>query len=51
MRYEELGSQLACEAGAAYMLLEGCYGNTLQDVENNLCRLEVSLNLIFTYPS
>ncbi|KAK4166630.1 hypothetical protein QBC43DRAFT_342722 [Cladorrhinum sp. PSN259] len=37
--YEGLGSQLAADAGAIYMLLEGFYGNTLQDVEPDLCNL------------
>ncbi|KAH7009377.1 uncharacterized protein B0I36DRAFT_401714 [Microdochium trichocladiopsis] len=30
--YEGPGSQLAADAGAIYMLLEGFYGNTLQDI-------------------
>ncbi|KAK3186783.1 hypothetical protein K4F52_004529 [Lecanicillium sp. MT-2017a] len=34
-------SELATAAGAAYMLLEGFHGNTLQDVGGNLCNLEV----------
>ncbi|KND90051.1 hypothetical protein TOPH_05339 [Tolypocladium ophioglossoides CBS 100239] len=32
-------SLLAAEAGAAYMLLEGFYGNTLRDVEFDICNL------------
>jgi hypothetical protein len=40
--YEGPGSQLAAEAGALYMLLEGFYGNTLQDVAFDICRLPVS---------
>lgn len=39
--YEGPGSQLAADAGAIYMLLEGFYGNTLQDVEPDLCNLPV----------
>ncbi|KIH87103.1 hypothetical protein SPBR_04974 [Sporothrix brasiliensis 5110] len=31
--YEPAGSQLASALGAPYMLIEGFYGNTLQDVE------------------
>ena len=41
--YEGPGSRLAAEAGAAYMLLEGFRGNTLQDVEFNMCTLSVSI--------
>ncbi|KAK7968741.1 hypothetical protein PG988_007814 [Apiospora saccharicola] len=37
--YEGPGSQLATEAGAAYMLLEGFYGNTLQDVTEDILSL------------
>ncbi|KAJ2989404.1 hypothetical protein NUW58_g3484 [Xylaria curta] len=37
--YEGVGSQLAAHAGAPYMLLEGFYGNTLQDVEFDICNL------------
>ncbi|KAJ0167558.1 hypothetical protein CTA2_1848 [Colletotrichum tanaceti] len=37
--YEAPGSQLAADAGAVYMLLEGLYGNTLQDVEPDICNL------------
>ncbi|KAI0403040.1 hypothetical protein F4802DRAFT_329819 [Xylaria palmicola] len=37
--YEGVGSQLAARAGAPYMLLEGFYGNTLQDVEFDMCDL------------
>lgn len=39
--YEGPGSKLAADAGAVYMLLEGFYGNTLQDVEPDLCSLSV----------
>ncbi|KAK4170705.1 hypothetical protein QBC36DRAFT_296038 [Triangularia setosa] len=41
--YEGPGSQLAADAGAIYMLLEGFYGNTLQDVEPDLCKLSVAI--------
>jgi hypothetical protein len=40
--YEELGSQRAVDAGATYMLLEGFYGNNLQNVEFDICNLEAS---------
>ncbi|KAJ8126132.1 hypothetical protein O1611_g7507 [Lasiodiplodia mahajangana] len=40
--YEGVGSQLAAHAGAPYMLLEGFYGNTLQDVEFNICNLHTT---------
>ncbi|KAK4118166.1 hypothetical protein N657DRAFT_651579 [Parathielavia appendiculata] len=40
--YEGPGSQLAADVGAAYMLLEGFYGNTLQDVEFDICNLPVA---------
>ncbi|KAK8149917.1 hypothetical protein G3M48_005009 [Beauveria asiatica] len=40
--YEGPGSQLAADAGATYMLLEGFYGNTLQDVEFDMCNLSVA---------
>ncbi|KAK3367599.1 hypothetical protein B0H63DRAFT_504501 [Podospora didyma] len=33
------GSRYAVDAGAIYMLLEGFYGNTLQDVEFNILKL------------
>ncbi|KAI1809643.1 hypothetical protein GGS20DRAFT_267213 [Poronia punctata] len=36
--YEAVGS----EVGAPYMLLEGFYGNTLQDVEFNICNLPIT---------
>ncbi|KAF5020423.1 hypothetical protein F66182_7550 [Fusarium sp. NRRL 66182] len=39
--YEGPGSQLAIDAGAAYMLIEGFYGNTLQDVVPNLFNLSL----------
>ena len=40
--YEGPGSQRATDAGAIYMLIEGFYGNTLQDVAPDLCSLPVS---------
>ena len=43
--YEGPGSQLAADVGVAYMLLEVFYGNTLQDVEFDICNLPVSLIL------
>lgn len=39
--YEGSGSDLASSVGAPYMLLEGFYGNTLQDVEFDMCNLPV----------
>ncbi|KAK3384498.1 hypothetical protein B0T24DRAFT_515081 [Lasiosphaeria ovina] len=41
--YEGPGSQLAADAGAIYMLLEGFYGNTLQDIEPDLCNLSTAI--------
>lgn len=38
---EGITSDLASSAGAPYMLLEGIYGNTLQDVEFDICDLPV----------
>lgn len=40
--YEGPGSQLATDAGAIYMLIEGFYGNTLQDIAPDLCDLSAS---------
>lgn len=40
--YEGPGSQLAGDAGAFYMLLEGFYGNTLQDIAPDLCSFPIS---------
>ncbi|CAM1503419.1 Fc.00g081950.m01.CDS01 [Cosmosporella sp. VM-42] len=40
--YEGPGSQLAINAGAAYMLIEGFYGNTLQDIAPDICSLSFS---------
>jgi len=39
--YEGPGSQRAANVGAAYMLIEGFYGNTMQDVQFNICELPV----------
>lgn len=39
---EGIGSRQAAIAGAPYMLIEGFYGNTLQDVEFDICDLPVS---------
>ncbi|ERS95208.1 hypothetical protein HMPREF1624_08419 [Sporothrix schenckii ATCC 58251] len=39
--YEPAGSQLASALGAPYMLIEGFYGNTLQDVQFDMCDLPV----------
>ncbi|KAJ8065174.1 hypothetical protein OCU04_005886 [Sclerotinia nivalis] len=41
LAYEGLGSQMAANVGAAYMLIEGFYGNTLQDVQFNICELPI----------
>lgn len=43
--YEGPGTRLAADVGATYMLLGGFYGNTLQDVEFDICKLPVSLML------
>ncbi|KAI1755397.1 hypothetical protein F4782DRAFT_403614 [Xylaria castorea] len=40
--YEGAGSQLAAHVGAPYMLLEGFYGITLQDVEFDICNLHTT---------
>ncbi|CAK7264309.1 hypothetical protein SEPCBS119000_000922 [Sporothrix epigloea] len=40
--YEPAGSERAAAAGAPYMLLEGFYGNTLLDVEFDMCFLPES---------
>ncbi|KFY16084.1 hypothetical protein V492_01576 [Pseudogymnoascus sp. VKM F-4246] len=37
--FEGPESERATEAGAMYMLIEGFYGNTLQDVQFNICDL------------
>lgn len=37
--YEPPGSQQAVAVGACYMLIEGFYGNTLQDVKFDICNL------------
>jgi hypothetical protein len=47
--YEDHESQLAINAGAAYMLLEGFYGNTLQDIVPDLCSLPVGEGLLCRY--
>jgi hypothetical protein len=47
--YEGPGSRRAAAAGAMYMLLEGFYGNTLQDVEFDLCSLLVSKDPAFCF--
>lgn len=39
---EGMGSRQAGIVGAPYMLIEGFYGNTLQDVEFDICDLPVS---------
>lgn len=44
--YEPPGSRRAAEVGAAYMLLEGFYGNTLQDIEFDMCQLPVGFRFL-----
>lgn len=39
--YEDAESQGATDVGAAYMLIEGFYGNSMQDVQFNICELPV----------
>lgn len=39
--YEAPGSARAAKAGAPYMLIEGFYGNLLQDVDHSVCNLPV----------
>jgi hypothetical protein len=46
--YEGPKSERAVAAGAVYMLLEGFYGNTLLDVEFDLCKLPVS-KIVYYY--
>lgn len=46
--YEGPGSQKAADVGASYMLIEGFYGNSMQDVQLNICELPV-LILISLY--
>lgn len=43
--YEGPGSQRAAAAGATYMLLEGFYGNTLDDMELDIVDLPVNMDL------
>ncbi|KAF7879575.1 hypothetical protein EAF04_000770 [Stromatinia cepivora] len=53
LAYEGPGSQIAANVGAAYMLIEGFYGNTLQDVQFNICELPTSVQAelaTFTFP-
>jgi hypothetical protein len=45
--YEAPGTARAINAGAPYMLIEGFYGNSLQDVDHGFYNLPVS----FGYPS
>ncbi|KAJ8127251.1 hypothetical protein O1611_g6386 [Lasiodiplodia mahajangana] len=40
--YEAPGSVRAINAGATYMLIEGFYGNSLQDIEHSIYNLPVS---------
>ncbi|KAK0628687.1 hypothetical protein B0T17DRAFT_162148 [Bombardia bombarda] len=40
--YEPPGSVRAISAGAAYMLIEGFYGNSLQDIDHSIYNLPVS---------
>lgn len=39
--FEDRASAWASQVGAPYMLIEGLYGNTLQDVEFDICNLPV----------
>ncbi|KJR90002.1 uncharacterized protein SPSK_06279 [Sporothrix schenckii 1099-18] len=45
--YEPAGSHSASALGAPYMLIEGFYGNTLQDVEFDMCNLPASASPCF----
>ncbi|KFY00234.1 hypothetical protein O988_03428 [Pseudogymnoascus sp. VKM F-3808] len=40
--YEGPGSQRAADVGATYMLIEGFYGNSMQDVQFNICELPIT---------
>lgn len=43
--YEEPNSKMATKVVAAYMLIQGFYGNTMQDREFDICKLPVRLSL------
>lgn len=45
------GSQLATEAGASYMLLEGTHGNILQNVATDWCSLQSVETAVLLLPS
>jgi len=42
--YEAPGSARAINAGAIYMLIEGFYGNSLQDIDHSIYNLPVGFN-------
>jgi hypothetical protein len=42
--YEAPGSARAINAGATYMLIEGFYGNSLQDIDHSIYNLPVGFN-------
>lgn len=45
--YEAPNSRQATTVGACYMLIEGFYGNTLQDVKFDVCDLPVRIDCPF----
>jgi hypothetical protein len=48
--YEDTRSQRAANVGAAYMLIEGFYGNTMQDKQFDICELPVRLCIFIFLP-
>jgi len=44
--YEAPGSARAISAGATYMLIEGFYGNSLQDIDHSIYNLPVGFTLL-----
>lgn len=47
--YEGPSSQRAADVGATYMLIEGFFGNTLQDVQFDICTLPVGVFILFEF--
>lgn len=47
--YEGPSSQRAADVGATYMLIEGFFGNTLQDVQFDICVLPVGVFILFEF--
>jgi len=49
--YKGPRAQKAANVGAAYMLIEGFYGNTMQDLQFNTCELPVGPSSYSSYSS